>query len=697
MTRIRIVGGKIIETTGGKDISYAKEKIVFNSQKTISFIGVENGVTFGKPIDGPAHPIYENKIFTACIQFYRSKEQSRHLYGNKDVAYKGEFGFDKFDKEVCAEGLIGEYQEFNDVAPFDETIKGIKKYLCSYLSIWPPNVEGNLDNKKSKVTLYVKAEKAITQLAQTGEVEFTTSNPNITINGNSTLSLTIDAEPQPLNIECKGTFENDATIVAKAKGEHQILGKLVIKANAVRYKTIIQPVELTFGLTENFAIPAVPHTSFIQNLVKEFNTKSFNQAYIYGELASQTKKIALNKSEFENLGLLSTKEDGKLYLKKDSEDDDSTVKYNNKIENRYAASLIKGGIEKDKAKDKLQKAVQEILTQFDKQYSFKKDGDTKYTQKQYQNKIATTAWNNPKVQKAYEDYKIAKANFDTFGNDDITLKKDKKLHFFYTSSIHGAKSPDAKVLAYAELSSGVAHIFESALQSSDANTVILHELGHSLGLNHSFDSKKLGNYAKKENGKRYKDDIENEIKFFEGDRESQNKGEIKRLEEKKRNIEKNNKTNANHNEIQTLTILKSKYTMLQNCIIGKGGISIEHFEAFFMRDLNSSSESAIQIEVNSLDVAGDKTNLTVAEIDKQLEEANEKLEKLKLEKKNAEEIKSYSKANGYSKTKENFMDYYQDSNGNKNPDFERKSYYQWQWLQMKEIGKQNNYFEEFIK
>lgn len=33
MTRIRNVRGKIIETTGGKDISYAKEDIVFNSNK----------------------------------------------------------------------------------------------------------------------------------------------------------------------------------------------------------------------------------------------------------------------------------------------------------------------------------------------------------------------------------------------------------------------------------------------------------------------------------------------------------------------------------------------------------------------------------------------------------------------------------------------------------------------------------------
>lgn len=49
MTRIRNVKGKIIETTGGRDISYAKESIVFNSATTISFTAKE-GISFGEPM-----------------------------------------------------------------------------------------------------------------------------------------------------------------------------------------------------------------------------------------------------------------------------------------------------------------------------------------------------------------------------------------------------------------------------------------------------------------------------------------------------------------------------------------------------------------------------------------------------------------------------------------------------------------------
>jgi hypothetical protein len=689
---IEIAGGSITETYEG-DYEMFAENIYFIAAKQVTSTGVENGTSYGVPKSPPKIEKPENIVFRSCIQFYRSKEHSEGKYGNKDLSYKGEFGFDKFDKKVCAEGLIGEYEELNSIIPKEETINNVQKYLCSYLSIWPPNVEGNLNNTKNKVTLFVKAEKALIEFGKTYDVEFKSSDANIVINGSSVVNLTIDGEAKPLTIECKGTFEKDVTIVARAKGEFEELGKLIIKANAVRYKTIIQPVELVFGATENFAIPDMLHTSFIQNLVNDFNNKSFNQAYIYGELAPTTKKIALQKSEFEKEGLLSTKEDGKLYLKKDSEDDESTKTYNKKVEQRFSASLIKGGIAKDKAKEKLQKSIVEVLTQFDKEYSFKKDGDTKYTLKQYQNKIATTAWNKPNVQKAYQDYTTAKANYDTFGSDDISLNKDKKLHFFYTNSIHGAKNPNEKVLAYSELSSGVAHIFESALTSPDASTVILHELGHSLGLEHSFDKDKLGTYAIKENSKKYKDDIDKEIEFLRGDGKN-NDGEIKRLENQKKNIEKNQKTNVNQNEISTLLNLKVRYSTLQRCIDFKNNISIKEFEVNFIENLNANIDSAIVIEANSLDVVSDKKSMSITEIDLKINQANEKLEKLKIERKNAEEAKILEKGKQQSRTNENYMDYYQDSNGNSNPDFERKSYYQWQWIQLQETGNQNKYLQE---
>jgi len=52
MTRTRLVKGKLTETTGGKDVSYAKEDIVFNSSKKIIFTAT-NGLSFGDPDVGP--------------------------------------------------------------------------------------------------------------------------------------------------------------------------------------------------------------------------------------------------------------------------------------------------------------------------------------------------------------------------------------------------------------------------------------------------------------------------------------------------------------------------------------------------------------------------------------------------------------------------------------------------------------------
>lgn len=40
------------------------------------------------------------------------------------------------------------------------------------------------------------------------------------------------------------------------------------------------------------------------------------------------------------------------------------------------------------------------------------------------------------------------------------------------------------------------------------------------------------------------------------------------------------------------------------------------------------------------------------------------------------------------------MNYYQDSSGASNTDFERKSYYQWQWIEMQKTGTQKTYFEQ---
>ncbi|MFK7004867.1 hypothetical protein ACIPCA_14455 [Flavobacterium covae] len=88
MTRIRNVGGKIIETTKGNDIWYAKEDIVLNSLKSISFKGDEKGVSYGKPEDPPEFKIesQEQVVFIESDLYFKNTGILKPPYLNsKDV------------------------------------------------------------------------------------------------------------------------------------------------------------------------------------------------------------------------------------------------------------------------------------------------------------------------------------------------------------------------------------------------------------------------------------------------------------------------------------------------------------------------------------------------------------------------------------------------------------------------------------
>jgi hypothetical protein len=83
MSYISIVGGKIIKTTKGAHHMYAKESIVFNSNKSITETGVENGITHNAPKDPPVFKFLTTPIPAKAIVMFRPLSN-----------WKGEFGFD---------------------------------------------------------------------------------------------------------------------------------------------------------------------------------------------------------------------------------------------------------------------------------------------------------------------------------------------------------------------------------------------------------------------------------------------------------------------------------------------------------------------------------------------------------------------------------------------------------------------------
>jgi hypothetical protein len=79
MSRIRIVKGTITKTTGGNHNMYSEGNIVFNSAKSITEVGVENGIVFGDP---EPVPIRETK--KKIVEMYWT-------YGDTKLSDKSKF------------------------------------------------------------------------------------------------------------------------------------------------------------------------------------------------------------------------------------------------------------------------------------------------------------------------------------------------------------------------------------------------------------------------------------------------------------------------------------------------------------------------------------------------------------------------------------------------------------------------------
>ncbi|SHJ02756.1 hypothetical protein SAMN04488096_10724 [Mesonia phycicola] len=638
----------------------------------------------GRTFDSREELIVIKGKYNAVINFYRSVLNSEDNFGKKDTGYSGEFGFDRFNEKVMGEGLIEKYKNLASVETKKEAIKDNHSYFCAYLSIWPPNVNGNSDPKNPKhiVDVFVKAEENNTKKEATDitteQVEFESSDPSsVSIDGSDAkgikkLSLTIGATAQAMKINCIKSFSSEITITAKAQG--YVIGKLIIYPNATRYKTVIQPVKLNFKGVEGKTVTKIPHTSFFTNLVQDFNTKAFNQAYIYGELAPQTHVIDLSKNQFFNPKMLSSKTDqntGKsdIYLKKDAEDDGDTKIYNDLVENRYAA-LLSGQTSQNKAEENLKEKIQNLLVVFDKHYSYR-GGNSSYTERQHKKKIVTKAWNEPDVIKAKADYDSALIAFNNTGTTS-GLNKEHTIHLFYSHDIYAARNPLNKVLAYSYTGYGVVHIFEAALINKAANPTVLHEIGHSLGLQHTF-AESLGKYAIKVPGTIYKEDLEEEIEKLEN--------EVKSKEEQLKSLEQGGELlrmlNFYYLQIQRDTQKKEWFLNLANDLQTNFIDIVKKAKSFESKSLgantNSSEISKIKIDIQRI---------------------NNLIDTKKIQRKTAIKRDDFPKYKNQSKTDENYMDYHQDTNGNENKSMERKVFYKWQWDEMCKTGIEGKYLQK---
>ena len=720
MSKITICEGNIKWTSKGNTVLHAFDGDISFSAGECNIWSGEQGNETGEYIADAVGR--QNEKFIACIDFYRSREHSEGKYGKLDTQYNGEFGFDRFDSKVCAEGLFSEYEKIRTVLTSENTYGKEKVYLCPYLSIWPPEikVDGKTIKKKNEVTLFVKANKA-TDISKKNEratkatIVFSLEGENlkneIVISPNK-LDLEIGKEAKPISIKCNAPFKKDIKVIAKSVDEGQVLGQLIIKANAVVYQTTLQPVEIIFGSASNNKANDLPNTidnNFFIELVNFLNTKSLNQAYIHLTLASTIKQVTFSKQEFEGKGLFYTK-NGNTYLKmgandgndelnndKDElnkknkkEDQSKALEYNNLVESRYAARL-KNLQNEQNQKERVDKKKQIFINEFKKYYKYERGDKLKRVRKYHSEKMVKTIWEKENIKALFEEWKKEEEAYLQLKSNSISLDKNGQLHAFFTKDILTAGNPDRKTLAYSAPASGVTHIFKEAFINADESSfaTIAHELGHALGLDHTFSHIEEPSFSNEPSKKEI--EIRNEK-----DNLDKNKEELKVLRTSKQeclsiedaillvNLEKR------YNNVRFITTSLSLndltlklFTDIINLIL--------HLENSFLENKRLDKESATilnnRIKLLEEKIRKDEEDIKILE--SQVTNSNNSIESSK----SNNSIES-SKSKNQSTTLENFMDYPQYENSIEyNKNFLRKTFYQWQWKKMQETGFSNSFLK----
>lgn len=615
----------------------------------------------------------DDKSFSdqVIVEFFRSSTHSAGLVGSKDTGYHGEFGFDAFNSKIMPKGSISNYLDLDgkEIQASDSP-----KYISPYLSIYPPG----FGDDKSKITLYIKATDK--KKGTKGEIEFSfvsskgeNKNANINILGNNKILLE-SGSPKTLTLQCRKPFKED--VFLEARSGIKKVGQIVIKANAKIYETTIQPVMINWGTTASKSIELIDHEKFVQDLAAYFNTNSLNQAYIKGNLAKKTHSVTFLKSDFTKdsvLKELSAEDDpcgnthkGGLFVNYGNKGSVLNANsYNDLVEQRYAA-LGSDNKEKQDIKEKIQQAMMELIAAFKKDFKYDKQSNLDKAKSFHKEAKVTNIWKKTEVANAYKKYEDLRKNY----KGDVELDRKKTIYIFINKNIEGGRDPLNKTQAYSLGSSGVVHIFDSAYSDKDAKALIIHEVGHSLSLAHTFTDEKLNALNK---------NIET----------------IKKLKNEKDELESINK----NLELKNYYGIDKKYQTIQALITyseDKSKPEVSYFERSFLFNIigkvagNDNKPVTGVIEIESRPTP--KSDISV---DNEIEKRDAEIKRLTEENK---KLKDQTGVMSPSKTLENIMDYRQSTDATCekpfNEDFQYKVFYERQWKAMIETGTEEEYLSE---
>lgn len=599
--------------------------------------------------------------FKGNLQFYRSKSQVQDKLGTEDTLYTGQFGFDTYREDICPRGSYINYLDL-DGNPIENGKK--PEYICPYLSIWPPKT----DKTKSKVFLYVKAKKSPEQEAlieyeckewNNTSKDFTKSTTKLNVKKES-FEVLDDKKYFRISVECLDAFENDISILAKY-GEKPV-GRIIVKANSKIYETEIQPVLVQFeNVTTDKLGVLDKHESFIEKLFNEFKNSSFNQSYIKANLAQKTQILTLKKSDFANLiGPVTIPED----IKKDNPSfkDGNYItgtkeNYNRTLERRLAYLTDKENEKRQNLKNQISTIIKNIANSFKSDFNYGKEVNLEKAKSFYENKTATNGWNKSDIKNYILEYENLKKDY----TGEVFLNKKNKIYIYYSKDVEGIYRPPVDIVqAFSLLESCTCHIFNNALSDEKSLKLIIHELGHSFGLHHTFpdwtnegikDAKK--NILDKKTEKKALEETYSKAsaelrKYFGIDRVYREINSVV-------NAEDLSKVSPAFFESYFISFFTGKYRLYEN---GVAKDYTENCEILKIEDKQMvlPQENPIQNKQKEID-----------EQEKELKDM---------------EAAVLTETIAKGKTLENYMDYRQTSGGDFKEKFEYKSYFHWQWAKI---------------
>ena len=634
MSKETYIGGDLIEEIGGSYKIFAQEGYDVSSSKEVIF-NAENGILYGTNGEAPA---FNNTIVDFYVDVFRSKAQIPDNYGLKDSDFKGTFGFDRYNEAISGKGK-------QSLSGFEEIGFNGNKYYVPWLCLWPPKKDlgkiSDIDKNYIPVTSAKLTFKICEGRVKSGTAKFTISSnhPNIKIDGaekiekqgaiNSTLDLTIS---------CDGLLEKDVDVEVKNE-TGIVIGKLKVVKNSTiyiantKFITVIEEEKATSKASKQQKRDAekTQFQSLIQQVIVYLNKNSLNQSLIYV------------KGSIEDIFVI---EKGKINRKGTDGD------YSNSITRPYFDGKSDNNKIDDSKETKeeknLDKAIKNLFNTLDGNYKkYKKNTyfceDTvnqtdsqlfKIYDEKYQLYLKAIEGNN-KLGGHTRDYKTVYVFVD---------KNQETLNGYYGYTF-GAEN--------------CAFVFNKAVHEKEFG-IFAHEIAHSLGLDHTFEL----------NEKRY-------IPNLHIDRDIISKE--KTLEEKKNAI--NQTTSAGAIDIQSKFSkimeknlhwpIVQKPEQISANFNGDKESYYSHINSMF-NQLKSLSNSESKVR----DLEGSASTKVVNPITSLQNEIND----LKTKKRNNNN--KYIDVDR-SLTQENFMDYDFDFSEITNPNFERKSFFKWQWDSLK--------------